>query len=54
MVKTKKQEEREQLNIKLYTKTRERLDKFGSKGDTYEDILNKLMYLAEKMIKKIK
>ncbi len=47
-------EEREQLNIKLYRKTRERLDEFGSKGDTYEDILIKLMDLAEGIKKRVR
>lgn len=40
--------------IKLKEETKTRLDKFGSKGDTYNSILNKLMDLAEEMGKKIK
>ncbi len=42
-----------QLNIKMEEETKARLDKFGSKGNTYEDILNKLMDISEK-IKKLK
>ena len=40
--------------IKLKEKTKERLEKFGSKSDSFDDILNKLMNLAESVKKKIK
>ncbi len=50
----KKQQKKEQMNIKLSQRTRERFQKFGSYGDEYEDILIKLMDLAEEVKKKAK
>lgn len=33
--------------IKVSLKTRERLKKFGSKGDTYEDVITKMFAALE-------
>lgn len=38
--------------IRLKRKTRERLREFGKKGDTYDDIVTKLMDEAEKRQKR--
>ena len=38
--------------IVLYTDTREKLKKFGLKGDSYDDIISKLMESYESKIKK--
>ena len=50
----KMEEDEEITTIRLKKSVRKRLDKFGEKGDTYENILNKLMDLAEGIKKKVK
>ena len=40
--------------LRLRKGTKKRLNKFGERGDSDEDILNKLMDLAEGIKKKVK
>ena len=53
MAETEKSDE-EITTIQLKTGTRKRLNKHGSKEDTYDSVLNKLMDLAEGIKKKVK
>ena len=40
--------ENEPTTIRLSMETKNRLDKLGAKGDSYEDIVKRLLDLAEK------
>ena len=53
MAETEKSDE-EITTIQLKTGTRKRLNKHGSKEDTYDSVLNKLMDLAEGIKKKVR